>query len=267
VVGAGAFFISMIFLDYRVSIFLLFQIWFGCFSGWGCWFFIESAHPCGRASEFDWLLGRQDVENWTLSRRVVLDYAGMGLRGLQWTAPAGYFMWQRGLGSLFLVGGSLMAPVYYLTQQGPIGGTETSEWTWGAFLWAFIIFGYLRNVALFGTPSKYQLSTVEFRRRDIHRTALDFTFGRFYKNCRREFKIMRRIYKLFNTTLVYILCLIFLASTMFYGLIVQEDMRNKGQTLFGILSSSVLLLIVVMHYESKDYYVRKIHAKITPFSF
>ena len=51
---------------------------------------------------------------------------------------------------------------------------------------------------------------------------------------------------------------------MFYGLIVQEDMRNKGQTLFGILSSSVLLLVVVMHYESKDYYVRKIHAKITP---
>lgn len=119
----------------------------------------------------------------------------MGLRGLQWTAPAGYFMWQRGLGSLFLVGGSLMAPVYFVTQQGPIGGTEISEWTWGAFLWAFIIFGYLRNVALFGTPSKYQLSTVEFRRREIHRTALDFTFGRFYKNCRREFKIMRRIYK------------------------------------------------------------------------
>jgi len=70
--------------------------------------------------------------------------------------------------------------------------------------------------------------------------------------------------KIFNISLVYILCVIFLASTMFYGLIVQEDMRNKGQTLFGILTFSVFLLIVVIHYESKDYYVRKIHAKITP---
>lgn len=51
---------------------------------------------------------------------------------------------------------------------------------------------------------------------------------------------------------------------MYYGIIVQEDIRNKAQTLFGILTSAVFQILVVTHYESKDYYLRKIEQKLKP---
>ena len=82
-VGVGGGALSALFLDWRVTMAVCIQLWFGCYSGWGCWFHLETVNPCGRVSEFDWLLGRQDVQggpgtDWPLARRTVLDYAGLG---------------------------------------------------------------------------------------------------------------------------------------------------------------------------------------------
>ena len=88
---------------------MFFQTWFSLYVGWGCYFHFPMAPPvtpCGRVAFADWILGRQDEDDWDYGRRIVLNYAGMGLRGLQWTAPVGFLMWQRGLGSLFFLGES-----------------------------------------------------------------------------------------------------------------------------------------------------------------
>ena len=84
---------------------MLFQTWFSLFTGWGCYFgFGGVANPCGRVGFADWILGRQDVPGWDWSRRAILNWAGLGWRGLQWTGPTGLLLWQRGFGSLFLLG-------------------------------------------------------------------------------------------------------------------------------------------------------------------
>ena len=45
--------------------------------------------------------------------------------------------------------------------------TEVSEWTWGGFLFCFLTVSYLRNIILYGSPSKFILESVEYKRLDI----------------------------------------------------------------------------------------------------
>ena len=63
---------------------MLFQTWFSLYVGWGCYFSFGGppTNPCGRVAFADWILGRQDEHGWEWGRRIVLNYAGMGLRGL-----------------------------------------------------------------------------------------------------------------------------------------------------------------------------------------
>ena len=100
----------------------------------------------------------------------------------------------------------------------------------------------------------------------MRQSALDHTFGRLYENCIRQFVRVKKHYKRFNLSLAYICCFVFTTSTMFYGVIIQKDNRNKAQTLFGILTSALFMILVVTHYESKDYYLRKIEQKLMPVS-
>ena len=104
IVGLGTSALTFPFLDWRIrdkfelstspfeivtvgtrkSTFMLFQTWFSLYTGWGCYFgFGGVANPCGRVAFADWILGRQDVPGWSWSRRAILNWAGLGWRGLQ----------------------------------------------------------------------------------------------------------------------------------------------------------------------------------------
>ncbi len=50
---------------------------------------------CRRSGVFDWILGREG-DGWTFGHRWARSAAGMGLRGLLWTLPAGYYLFDYG---------------------------------------------------------------------------------------------------------------------------------------------------------------------------
>ena len=135
-------------------------------------------------------------------------------------------------------------------------------------IWSFLEF-LLRNLLKFYILFFFETFSKNQSKR---RSALDHTFGRLYENCIRQFGRIKAHYKdisetstniyndflifiiflsnkiyifylffmmvqnqRFNLSLGYICCFIFTTSTMFYGIIIQKDNRNKAQTLFGIL--------------------------------
>ncbi|EDQ86780.1 uncharacterized protein MONBRDRAFT_27882 [Monosiga brevicollis MX1] len=138
------------------------------FVGWGTYMGM-GAHPdvTARTGFMDWLLGREE-ENWSKFRRWVRCYAGMGIRGLLWTLPAGHILHHAGYSWHIALCGAVMPALYSLdhlshrewtshewqplTCADPpfsqewafqLGG-PLSEFLFGAWLWMCLIVGLSR---------------------------------------------------------------------------------------------------------------------------
>lgn len=188
---------------------------------------------------FDWLFGRQE-EHWNYTERFVRDYSGMALRGLVWTAPQGYALQYLGFGWQYSLIGSMMGVVYYLgtqklhfqTSDSFIdGGIASSEFMWGTWVWFVLIVMCLTQLVrrirkwVYTHSSSYFMSNPESRWERFKFESLNYT-------------LTQVVYDLFFV----LLWLVFAMSVVFYSLIVQPDLRNKGQTIFGMFMAVISLL-------------------------
>ena len=203
------------------------------------------SYSISRSGVFDWILGRQ-LEGWPYTRRVIRDYTGMSLRGLAWTAPTGYALYYMGYGWQYALSGSLMAIFYFAGAHTQIrssalendfgAGVPASEFYWGAFIWLALAFSAVARI----TEHFLKKWEREARRRD---RASDAYPRPSYKRSRwTKAKFGRKASAVvYELTMGAINC-VFAASVVFYALVAQDDVRNKGQTFFGIFTAFLFLL-------------------------
>lgn len=191
-----------------------------------------------RSGVFDWILGRQEA-NWTMSQRFIREYAGMSLRGLIWTVPQGYLLERFGFGWEYSLSGSLMGLVYYVGAQTDtsalphqaffVQGIAAAEVYWGWWMW-FV----LSMVSLSQLVRRWQLWVY---RKNPYLGLRPYSSWESIKYLSLNRPICRLSYEFFVCVFNIILC----CSIMFYSLIEQTDVRNKAQTLFGVLTAVLLL--------------------------
>ena len=198
---------------------------------------------CSPQGSFDWLIGRQ-AYNWTINERFVREYSGMALRGLIWTMPQGYVLEQLGFGWEYSLSGSIMPLLYFIGantanafhahghQKVFMDGTiAVSEFMWGMFIWFALlqaclsqavrrarVWIYKKNPCL-GTTKPYS-------------SYQKIMYG----------SLNRPILRAFYDSFVIVLTIIYCFTVAFYSLIVQIDLRNKGQTFFGLFTGVLLLV-------------------------
>lgn len=208
-----------------------------------------------RSGVYDWLVGRQEDKDWPYIRRFVREFAGMSLRGLAWTAPQGYLLQIWGFGWEYSLSGSLMGFVYYLGSRTPTTAhsarfvrmfgahTAYAEYYWGTWLWFVLIVCCLAQVV---------------RRVHIWIFSKKEYFGF------RPFSTWEKVkYESLNRSLTHLLYeafmlffnLLLMCSLVFYSLVVQEDLRNKGMTFFGMLVD-VLLLTFLQGWSYNQIYLK-----------
>ncbi|EGD75118.1 hypothetical protein PTSG_06773 [Salpingoeca rosetta] len=218
----------------KLTLVFAFATFVSIFVGWGCYFSIgwSDTGYNSRSGFLDWLIGRE-LEGWDFSRRFIRDYAGMGMRGLMWTLPAGYVMHHEGYGWQFSLSGAVMPAIYAfgfrdhpiwtadgwqpLTCSDPpfsqdwafSTGTPMSEFLFGTWFWMCLLVALLRR-----SPSRSQV-----RR---HRSSL--------------------LYEV----LCWVVCIIFFVSSCWYASVKQDDKSNWGQTLVGCALSTLVLLIALV---------------------
>jgi len=183
---------------------------------------------CSRAGVFDWALGRSEV-NWTYHQNFMREYTGMSLRGLLWTGPAGYALNMLGLGWYYSLAGSWMGLVYYLGGKTPNwdiyyaeknlnGQIPWSELYWGWWIW-FIL----------------ELSCISY---------LIKTIRKHFGVTSNSMSLLNNLWNGYYEILMFIINIIFACSVGFYQLVQQKDMRNKGQTFFGLFTGVLFLTFV-----------------------
>ena len=194
-----------------------------------------------RSGVYDWLLGRQEDENWSYDRRLIREFSGMSLRGLAWTAPQGYLLQLLGFGWEYSLSGSLMGFVYYLGSRTPVDShsshfsrmfgahTAYAEYYWGIWVWFVLIVCCLSQV--------------------VRRVHVWIYSKKEYLGF-RPFSTWEKVkYESLNRSLSHALYegfmlafnLLLMCSLVFYSLVVQEDIRNKGMTFFGLFIDIILL--------------------------
>lgn len=176
---------------------------------------------------FDWLIGHAQ-HHWTAEREFFRYFAGMSLRGLVWTAPSGYALYHMGYGWQFSLSGALMGSVYATawhlpTTEGIQSGAPWAECIWGYWIWLVTL-----TSALAGLFEKLQKHSPHRRNNTLNACLSSYLL-------RRSFAIAFEVWHA-------LVSLIFIASTIYYSLVQQSDIRNKGQTFFGMFMSTVLLL-------------------------
>lgn len=160
------------------------------------------------------------------------EYTGMSLRGLLWTGPAGYALNMLGLGWHYSLAGSWMGLVYYLGGKTPDWDTDyakrnlNGQIAWSELYWGWWIWFMLELACV-----SYVVQTVR-----KHLGA---------KKCHNKTLSMLNIF--WNgvyEALIFIINIIFACSVGFYQLVQQKDMKNKGQTFFGLFTGVLFLTFV-----------------------
>lgn len=211
------------------------------FVGWGTYMNIGSAPGNYESREgiFDWMLQRQE-EDWNYTQRFAREYTGMSLRGLVWTAPQGYALQQLGFGWQYSLTGSLMGAVYFAGSKSHFnisgnflnGTISFSEFYWGTWVWFVLIISCLTRVVYSTRKWVYSRST------SVRNPYLRWERLKYES---LNYSISQILYNLFMVAL----WLVFAATCVFYSLIVQTDIRNKGQTFFGLFMSFVSLTFFI----------------------
>ena len=179
--------------------------------------------------------------NWTHDQRFVREFSGMSLRGLAWTAPQGYALQQLGFGWEYSLSGSLMGFIYYLGSKTPVvthpahfqttfdATTAYAEYYWGTWIWFVLIVSCLSQVVR-------RMHVWIFNKKEYLGFRPYSTWEKLkYESLNRS--LSRGLYEgfmlFFNT-----LCM---CSLIFYSLVVQKDVKNKGMTFFGMFTDVILL--------------------------
>ena len=173
-----------------------------------------------------------------MKERFAREYAGLSLQGLLWTVPQGYLLEHLGFGWEYSLSGSLMGLVYYVGAQANLSSVQStfldcnislSEVLWGWFLW-FIL----------STVSLSQL--VRRSRRFLHEHNPYLGYKPFSRLEILKYESLNRIpLRTAYEILMISLNLLFCCSLMFYELVEQRDMRNKGQKFFGLFTAVLCL--------------------------
>ena len=192
---------------------------------------------CSRSGYLDWLVGRQG-EKWSINQRFIREYAGLSLQGLILTAPQGYLLEYLGYGWEYSLSGSLMGLVYYVGSQANLTNWKStflnsnialSECLWGWFIW-FVL----------GVMSVAQLvrrARIKIYRRNPYLGYKPFSHWEVLKYESLNRIPFRIAYELF----MLILNLVFCCSVMFYELVEQRNLQNKGQIFFGLFTAVLCL--------------------------
>eukprot|EP00054_Salpingoeca_dolichothecata_P007936 m.45415 g.45415 ORF g.45415 m.45415 type:complete len:382 (-) comp17400_c0_seq1:132-1277(-) len=187
--------------------------WASIYVGWGAYFSIgrDVNGYNSRSGCFDWLLGRQE-QSWSFERRWARDFTGMSLRGLVWTTPAGYLIWLSGFGWEYALSGAAMGVIYNLgfninsTFPNFETGSPLGELLWGSWIWLGLLVTFLTR------PESYQHTGWRL-------------------NLEKSIHVLLAIFSVFG-----------LASCYYYGAVKQTDMKNQGQTMFGLVTSVVIVV-------------------------
>ncbi len=196
-----------------------------------------------RVGVFDWLLGMQPY-NFTINQRFVREYSGMSLRGLAWTLPQGYALEQLGFGWEYSLTGTVMPLLYYIGANSNTthvhghrmrdfvsGGLAVSELMWGLWVWFALIVACVSQAV---------------RRVRIWIHQRNPNLGGFkpfdtYEKVKYE-SMNRPVLRIFYDGFVIVVTILYIFSLIYYSLIVQNDVRNKGQTFFGLLAAALFLV-------------------------
>ena len=195
-----------------------------------------------RSGAFDWLVGRQNG-SWSHNRRFIREFSGMSLRGLAWTAPQGYLLQLLGFGWEYSLSGSLMGIAYLLGAHTSVthdphfrhtfdGHTAYAEYYWGTWIWFVLIVSCVAQVVR-------RMHVWIFTKKEYLGFRPFSTWEKVkYESLNRSFS--RGLYEIFML-LFNLLCM---CSLIFYSLVVQEDIRNKGMTFFGLFVDVILLTLL-----------------------
>ena len=194
-----------------------------------------------RSGVYDWLVGRQEDGNWTYDRRFIREFSGMSLRGLAWTAPQGYLLQLLGFGWEYSLSGSLMGFIYYLGSQTPMdthsshfskvfgAHTAYAEYYWGTWVWFVLIICSLSQVVR-------RMHIWIFSKKEY----LGFRPFSTWEKVKYE-SLNRLLSRVIYEGFMLFFNFLMMCSLVFYSLVVQEDVRNKGMTFFGLFIDIILL--------------------------
>ena len=156
----------------------------------------------------------------------------MSLRGLLWTAPAGYALNVLGLGWHYSLAGSWMGLVYYLGGKTPDWDTDYAKRNLnGQIAWSELYWGWWVWFVLELACVSYVIITIR-----KHLGARN--------TCSPAVNLLRTFWCTCYELLIFIINIIFACSVGFYQLVQQKDMKNKGQTFFGLYSGVLFLAFV-----------------------
>ena len=186
----------------------------------------------------DWLIGRQG-ENWTNDQRYIREYTGMALRGLIWTAPQGYLLEHLGFGWEYSLSGSMMGMVYYVGSQANLTRLKQSNFidshiALSEVLWGWFVWFVLSIVSLSQLVRRARLWV---HKRNPYLGYKPFSHWEVLKYDSLNRRPFRITYEIFITVLNLLYC----CSLVFYALVEQKDLRNKGQTFFGLFTAILCL--------------------------
>lgn len=167
----------------------------------------------------------------------------MSLRGLVWTLPQGYILEQMGFGWEYSLTGSVMPLIYLIgahTNTTHIHNhgfrkfvdapLAVSELIWGTWVWFVLICTCLSQAV--------RRARIWIYKRNPHVGYKPFsTFEKIkYESLNRL--LLRVVYEMFVSLLTVLYCF----TLIYYSLISQKDIRNKGQTFFGLFTAVLFLV-------------------------
>ena len=167
----------------------------------------------------------------------------MSLRGLIWTAPQGYILEQLGFGWEYSLCGSLMGYVYYLGAKSNLAQLHdetlkqsfldstiaVSEILWGWFMWFALIISSLSQL-------EYRIQKWMYK----HNPYLGFDPNSTYNTLLYR-SLNRCLFRFLYDVFMLMLTIIYCCSLVFYSLVEQTDVPNKGQTFFGLFTAILCL--------------------------
>ena len=162
----------------------------------------------------------------------------MALRGLIWTAPQGYLLEHLGFGWEYSLSGSMMGMVYYVGAQANLtrikskyidGNIALSEVLWGWFIWFVLSIVLLSQLV--------RRARLWIHKRNPYLGYKPFSHWEVLKYDSLNRSPFRIAYEIF----IVILNILYCCSLVFYALVEQKDLQNKGQTFFGLFTAILCL--------------------------
>eukprot|EP00042_Codosiga_hollandica_P025122 m.109585 g.109585 ORF g.109585 m.109585 type:complete len:473 (-) comp51775_c0_seq1:812-2230(-) len=208
---------------------------------------------------FDWVLGRDEatvtgnvVDPYPFYRRWVRSMGGLGLHGLAWTVPGGYYIyhfgygWQPALsgaaaGLLYNLGYICPSNVTFFSQGFELGGFFMGIWIWLVFLTSALSpYRNLKDYKFFEHEPENERARSVNSSDDVHEASVVERFMSI------AFEVWCRFFSL-----------VLLASIIFYSRVKQSFENEDIQTILGLCFSFAMLtsgqlVVVLKKYTGKD---------------